>query len=52
MRVFWLTLLATGLLLVAVETYETVQSDPSEMSATFGDDGSGMPTPSPTPVTK
>lgn len=52
MRVFWLTLLATGLLLVTIDTYEATQTRVPGPVPCLMEDGSGMPNPSPTPVTK
>lgn len=48
MRVFWLTLLATGLLLVSVNTYQAAQTGSAALMQPC-DDGSGIPTPTPTP---
>lgn len=52
MRVFWLTLLATGLLVVTIDTYEASQIDATAAPSTLMEDGTGYPAPSPTPVTK
>jgi hypothetical protein len=55
MRVFWAGFLMTGLLLMAVSTYERREARargeaPSEVTAS--EDGTGFPQPYPTPTPK
>ncbi len=53
MRTFWLSLLATGLLLVTIDAYQSTQTDPTLLPAPcLMEDGTGMPAPTPTPVPK
>jgi hypothetical protein len=53
MRTFWLSLLATGLLLVTLDAYQSTQMDPKLLPApSLMEDGTGMPAPTPTPRPK
>ena len=52
MRAFWLTLLATGLLLVTIDIYEAPRTGSTKRAPSPMDDGSGIPNPSPTPKPK
>ena len=52
MRVFWLTILATGLLLITIDTYDATQSSSAQSAPCRMDDGTGVPTPTPTPIAK
>jgi hypothetical protein len=52
MRAFWLTLLAAGLLLVTIDTYEASQSAVTGPVPCLAEDGSGYPNPTPTPIAK
>ncbi len=50
MRVFWLTLLATGLILITIDTYDATQSGTTQGVPCLMDDGTGTPTPTPSPT--
>ena len=52
MRVFWLTILATGLLLITIDTYDATQSGSTQGVPCMTDDGTGYPSPTPTPIAK
>jgi hypothetical protein len=56
MRLLWAGFLMTGLLLIAVSTYESqsaldAQAAPTTTSS-LGEDGTGFPQPYPTPTPK
>jgi len=53
MRLFWTSVLVTGLLLVGLSTYESRQSpDAAVTTSAMGEDGTGFPQPYPTPTPK
>jgi hypothetical protein len=56
MRLFWTGVLATGLLLIGLSTYERQESLSEPESATassaMGEDGTPFPQPYPTPTPK
>lgn len=48
MRLIWSSLLVTGLLLIAMDVYESYQTQ--ENAPAVFEDGTGLPPPDPTPT--